>query len=59
MDASGFNDMQKLFIASNILIGLPKMLRLDVLYTVVSSSQMAGFKPFDASGVYPTIVELK
>ena len=56
---TGFDIMPKLSIASNILMGLLKMLRLDALYTTTLSSLMAGFKASNNSGEYLTAVRLR
>ncbi len=59
LDPSGFDDMLKHYIASNIQIGSLRILRPNALYTAVPNSLMAGSKAFNDSGVYLTVVELK
>lgn len=59
MDASGFGDTLKHYIASNIQTRSHKIQSLNALYIAVSSSLMAGSKAFDDSSVYLTVVKLR
>jgi hypothetical protein len=59
LDTSGFDDILKQYIASNIQIGSLKIWRLDALYIAVSNSLIASSKVSDNGSVYPTIVVLR